>query len=168
MNAPAPADAARISGSEALLRRFPDAVKLWETSYPVDAALAGGRVRQAEGFSLTGYLIDGRVVILQEFFGSRAGSWDVYCPASESPSIEETLEAISQPAACRAKRCSYFQHYLAYGPAELEHAGYHAAEKICAEWQQRATDYFDSHPNALQLPGGLKEAVEAAERRVRA
>ena len=32
---------------------------------------------------------------------------------------------------CRTKRCTYFAHYLAYGPAELTHEGYHSAERLC-------------------------------------
>lgn len=31
---------------------------------------------------------------------------------------------------CFFKRCTYFDHYLAYGPAELTHEGYHAAERL--------------------------------------
>lgn len=32
------------------------------------------------------------------------------------------------PDECRQKRCDYYRGYLAYGPAELTHEGYHAAE----------------------------------------
>lgn len=31
---------------------------------------------------------------------------------------------------CRTKRCEYYRHYLAYGPAELTHIGYHSAERL--------------------------------------
>lgn len=45
---------------------------------------------------------------------------------------------------CRTKRCSYYDHYLAYGPADLTHEGFHAAErkadahmKNCRNWGER-------------------------------
>lgn len=56
---------------------------------------------------------------------------------------------------CRTKRCDYFESYLAYGPAELTHEGYHAAIRrseehfknctyngpglcsICTNWEKR-------------------------------
>ena len=31
---------------------------------------------------------------------------------------------------CLAKTCTYYAHYLAYGPADLAHEGFHAAEKM--------------------------------------
>lgn len=34
---------------------------------------------------------------------------------------------------CRLKRCEYYRHYLAYGPAELTHIGYHSAERLGSE-----------------------------------
>jgi hypothetical protein len=30
---------------------------------------------------------------------------------------------------CRTKRCSYYDDYLAYGPADLTHEGFHSAER---------------------------------------
>ena len=38
---------------------------------------------------------------------------------------------------CRMKRCDYYTHYLAYGPAELTHIGYHSAIRL-------ANAHFDS------------------------
>ena len=56
---------------------------------------------------------------------------------------------------CQTKRCDYYDHYLAYGPAELTHEGFHAAERlaenhfrgcsyngpnlcpVCTRWEQR-------------------------------
>lgn len=34
---------------------------------------------------------------------------------------------------CRTKRCDYYRHYLAYGPAELTHIGYHSGCRLSAE-----------------------------------
>lgn len=34
---------------------------------------------------------------------------------------------------CRTKACDYYRHYLAYGPAELTHIGYHSAERLGSE-----------------------------------
>jgi len=57
--------------------------------------------------------------------------------------------------ACRTKNCDYYRHYLAYGPAELTHIGFHSAEvladihfsncryngpamcPICLKWESR-------------------------------
>lgn len=54
-----------------------------------------------------------------------------------------------------SKRCSYYDHYLVYGPAELTHIGFHRAEEkavahfkncsysgndlcgTCSRWEQR-------------------------------
>jgi hypothetical protein len=56
---------------------------------------------------------------------------------------------------CQTKQCDYYENYLAYGPAELTHIGFHAAERlagkhfdncsyngpgscsICQRWEQR-------------------------------
>lgn len=145
----------RMSGLDALLNRYPDARGLWQ-------------VPEAGGFTLDAFLIDGRVIILQQFTDHRRGSWDLYAPVSDSNRIDDTLDAIAQPAACRSKRCTYFQHYLAYGPAELTHEGYHAAEVKCAEVQKRATDWFNAHPLATNLPAALDHLCKTWEARVRA
>jgi len=31
---------------------------------------------------------------------------------------------------CRTKRCAYYSYYLADGPADLTHIGFHSAEKL--------------------------------------
>ena len=49
------------------------------------------------------------------------------------------------PEECRKRQCTYYQHYLAYGPAELEHEGYHAAEKMCAQAHEKWNEYFERH-----------------------
>ena len=38
-------------------------------------------------------------------------------------------DRLSDPK-CIAKTCGYYTHYLAFGPADLTHEGYHAAEKL--------------------------------------
>jgi hypothetical protein len=38
---------------------------------------------------------------------------------------------------CRRRRCTYYTHYLAYGPADLTHVGFHSAELL-------ATEHFDA------------------------
>jgi hypothetical protein len=35
----------------------------------------------------------------------------------------------NMPDECRARECTYYKHYLAYGPADLTHEGFHAAEQ---------------------------------------
>lgn len=46
--------------------------------------------------------------------------------------IKKIKRAIRNWWACRIHRCTYFTHYLAYGPAELTHVGFHAAERLGA------------------------------------
>lgn len=60
------------------------------------------------------------------------------------------------PEACRRRACTYFQAYVAFGPPELTHDGYHADERLaeahvractwdwrrggcptCADWERR-------------------------------
>jgi hypothetical protein len=36
------------------------------------------------------------------------------------------------PEECRRRECDYYRHYLAYGGPDLNHEGYHAAEKLAA------------------------------------
>jgi len=45
------------------------------------------------------------------------------------------------PQECREERCSYFTHYLRYGPPDLPHAAYHAAERECDEAQKQYEEY---------------------------
>jgi transcriptional regulator of heat shock response len=56
--------------------------------------------------------------------------------------LEERLnrEAL-EPEDCRSETCSYYQHYLAIGPAELVHEGYHAAERQCARLQEELEEH---------------------------
>ncbi len=47
-------------------------------------------------------------------------------------------------ADCAARRCDYYRHYLAYGPATLVHEGYHAAMDHCLEAQTLYLAHLDS------------------------
>lgn len=77
------------------------------------------------------------------------------------------LKAI--PVLCREQKCSYFQHYLAYGPADLTHEGYHAAEKHCADAQKRLSDWYAANKdNQRQEPPELRRLCERWEKAVRA
>lgn len=69
---------------------------------------------------------------------------------------------------CRTQRCGYFRHYLAYGPAELTHEGYHAAEDHCRRAQDRIDEWLEAHPSRGDIPAGLLRMAEAWEKRVRA
>lgn len=68
---------------------------------------------------------------------------------------------------CRTKRCDYYQHYLAYGPPELTHEGYHAATRKCIEAQKHLSDWYDQHPTG-QAPRHLMQFASDWEARVRA
>jgi hypothetical protein len=68
---------------------------------------------------------------------------------------------------CRTKKCTYYRHYLAYGPADLTHDGYHAAEQKCEYWQKELTNWYDAHPEG-EAPKSLERICFDWERRVRA
>lgn len=59
-------------------------------------------------------------------------------PFSNSVEVLETPEQIltqadPEKACLEPSNCSYVNHYLAYGPADLTHAGFHAAERLAQE-----------------------------------
>lgn len=58
---------------------------------------------------------------------------------------------------CQRKRCDYYQVYQAYGPADLTHVGYHAAERL-------AIEHFVSHAEEPSFPKGCKVCKEWVER----
>ena len=70
--------------------------------------------------------------------------------------VAETPPGEHLPEACRHRACTYFRDYLACGPPELTHDGYHAGERLaeahvrtctpdwrrggcptCAAWERR-------------------------------
>lgn len=71
------------------------------------------------------------------------------------------------PALCQQHKCTYFMHYLAYGPADLTHEGFHAAEAHCTEVQLRIEKWMKEHPTD-QIPEGMMRVASAWEARVRA
>ncbi len=68
---------------------------------------------------------------------------------------------------CLTHQCDYYQHYLAYGPAELTHIGYHAAERHCERAQRRLAEWLDTHPTG-DVPAYLSREASRWEERVRA
>jgi len=68
---------------------------------------------------------------------------------------------------CLTFRCGYYRHYLAYGPADLTHVGYHWAERHCCDAQQRLTDWMETHPEG-NVPTHLERSADHWERKVRA
>ena len=59
-------------------------------------------------------------------------------PFSNSVEVLETPEEILAAGGIESPcpvphNCSYVSHYLAYGPADLTHAGFHAAEKLAEQ-----------------------------------
>ena len=70
------------------------------------------------------------------------------------------------PAKCREKKCSYFTHYLAFGPPDLTHDGFHAAEVKCEEAQKRASEWYEAHEHK-PLPAALDQLCREWETRVR-
>jgi len=68
---------------------------------------------------------------------------------------------------CRRKGCSYYKHYLAMGPPDLTHDGFHAAEEICVKNQEQITRYVELNPDK-PIPAELMDRADEGERRVRA
>ena len=84
--------------------------------------------------------------------------------------IQDAIEALNperhMSQTCQHHRCSYFTDYLAMGPADLTHEGYHAAEKKNEEAQKAQVEWCRKHP-AITMPEDAKWAVETWERRLR-
>ena len=81
--------------------------------------------------------------------------------------IRRTLTRLCAWWDCRRHRCSYYWHYLAHGPAELTHAGYHAAERHCSRVQGGVEKWLDQNPGICP-PNSLERQAEYWERKVRA
>jgi hypothetical protein len=58
---------------------------------------------------------------------------------------------------CKTRRCDYYQTYQAYGPPDLTHVGYHAAERL-------AIEHFVSHSENAGSSRGFKICKNWAER----
>ena len=92
---------------------------------------------------------------------------------AHSPAPVETVPTDyvpSEPAAeadCRAQRCTYYLHYLIYGPADLPHRAYHEAERLCAQAQRMVRRWMDEHETG-DVPRHLLHHAERWERAVRA
>ena len=71
------------------------------------------------------------------------------------------------PEKCRDRVCTYFSHYLAFGPAELTHDGYHAAEEKCKQHQLTISDWAERNPDD-PIPVRMMSIADAWEKRIRA
>ena len=60
---------------------------------------------------------------------------------------------------CRRKRCGYYRHYLAYGPADMPHRTYHLQDDMAVE-HMRTCERSERT--------GTCRTCEAYERRLRA
>lgn len=52
---------------------------------------------------------------------------------AENNVLLKVAHSIPDDPACRERKCDYYTHYLAYGPADLTHDGYHAAVTLAEE-----------------------------------
>jgi hypothetical protein len=77
-------------------------------------------------------------------------------------SPDELAAAIDPEHACPDPpgACGYYTHYLAYGPADLTHAGFHAACKIFEAHGQSCT--------VTERTGRVCPTCDAGEKRIRA
>jgi len=71
---------------------------------------------------------------------------------------------------CLRKHCDYYKTYLAYGPAELTHAGYHSAEQLALEHLVKCTvrderDCAKCQSWAHRLRGEVWEVLMASPER---
>lgn len=73
------------------------------------------------------------------------------------------------PEECRNKTCSYYTNYLACGPADLTHEGFHSAEKHCEAAQKRMQEWLDNPANdGKQVPQLMDNMCGHWEKAVRA
>jgi len=68
------------------------------------------------------------------------------------------------PEECMSQRCTYYTHYLRYGPPDMPHAAFHVAEKECQE-RQLALERMEAEG---KYSPGLERIVERLEKEVRA
>ena len=80
---------------------------------------------------------------------------------------KDVLRLIEELSPCERKACGYYTHYLAYGPADLTHDGFHEAERKCAYWQGRAEKWYEDHPEG-DLPASIEAQCRRWEKAVRA
>lgn len=77
-------------------------------------------------------------------------------------------ESPPPPPKCQAKTCSYYTFYLALGPKDLEHEGYHAAEQHCFAAQQVFLDHLNDYCRSCERNpercGTLRTLERAATR----
>jgi hypothetical protein len=57
----------------------------------------------------------------------------------ELVSIARQLVGPEMPEECQTHTCTYYTHYLAYGPADLTHEGFHQAERMGDEHIRNCT-----------------------------
>lgn len=83
--------------------------------------------------------------------------------------IEQANLEAHMPPECQQHECSYFAHYLAQGPADLTHEGYHQAEKQCEIAQQKSIAWYDTHQDTPPTERNPYDQMAGVwERRVRA
>jgi len=66
---------------------------------------------------------------------------------------------------CDRRECTYYTHYLAYGPPALSHDQFHAAERQCERMQQLAQSYLDA---GRDVPPNIERITRTWENKVRA
>ncbi len=72
--------------------------------------------------------------------------------------LADALEALAGtmaelPEECRQRTCDYFTFYLAQGPKELEHEGFHAATQQYLELAKEETAHLNEHDGGARLSG---------------
>jgi len=72
---------------------------------------------------------------------------------------------ISYGDPCQTESCTYFTHYLRYGPPSMSHAAFHKAEEECLTWQKRAMDYLD---RGEDVPDYVERMCRKLEAEIRA
>jgi hypothetical protein len=88
--------------------------------------------------------------------------------------LEEVIAQLPNPEGhmpeeCQKHECSYFDYYLAQGPADLTHEGYHAAEKRCVKIQEMVIRWYEEHENAPHtLRNPYERQADYWEKKVRA
>lgn len=79
--------------------------------------------------------------------------------------ISHLADVLSPFTPCDLRECTYYTHYLAYGPPTLSHDQFHAAEHQCDRMQRLAQSYLDDDRD---VPPTIERITRQWEEKVRA
>ena len=73
----------------------------------------------------------------------------------------QKLKRYIKKGKCHKQQCSYFTHYLRYGPPVMPHTTYHKVEAECSHWQGLALKCVS------EVPRNVEQMCERLEKEIR-